>query len=254
MGIVGRNRRTASRLIRIQRLTAARAGLPRRALAHLAQPLDRSLISEREARDGRILQYIEGWAVINQANRLFGYDGWGAEVVGEVNFRPLSLTDTASDTPLAVAAYMATVRVTVRGCPARSDVGCGFVAADTPEAHEAAYKGAVTDALKRALRFFGDQFGNGLYDRRHTIDKPLPAAPAPPRPSKLDAMRGKVLEMSGKLGLAEAKARSQIKKQFSQPLDALDEQQLAEAIRSLADEFNRRNARPANRTAQRRAA
>jgi hypothetical protein len=31
------------------------------------------------------------------------------------------------------------------------------------DAHEMAEKGAVTDALKRALRTFGNQFGNGLY-------------------------------------------------------------------------------------------
>ncbi len=31
------------------------------------------------------------------------------------------------------------------------------------EAHEHAEKGAVTDAMKRALRTYGAQFGNGLY-------------------------------------------------------------------------------------------
>src|SRR5205807_5758088 len=31
------------------------------------------------------------------------------------------------------------------------------------ESHEQAEKGAVTDAVKRALRTFGSQFGNGLY-------------------------------------------------------------------------------------------
>lgn len=31
------------------------------------------------------------------------------------------------------------------------------------ESHEQAEKGAVTDAVKRALRTFGEQFGNGLY-------------------------------------------------------------------------------------------
>ncbi|MDO8613267.1 MAG: Rad52/Rad22 family DNA repair protein, partial [Dehalococcoidia bacterium] len=157
-------------------------GLPRRVLGLLAEPLDPGLVSERGARDGRLLQYIEGWAAINQANRIFGHDGWGGEVVGEVSYRPMSLADPATDAPLAVGMYTAAVRVTVRGCPARSDVGCAFVAGETPEAHEAAYKGAVTDALKRALRHLGDQFGNGLYDRRNALDpvSPKPAAPASP--------------------------------------------------------------------------
>ncbi len=39
------------------------------------------------------------------------------------------------------------------------------------EAHEHAEKGAVTDALKRALRTFGNQFGNSLYGDGH-VDIP----------------------------------------------------------------------------------
>ena len=39
------------------------------------------------------------------------------------------------------------------------------------DAHENARKGAVTDAMKRAARCYGDQFGNALYgDGRITID------------------------------------------------------------------------------------
>src|SRR3989304_3175472 len=126
-----RRSRPASR-----RLTAGKTAsnvrserLPRRVLALLAEPLDPALISERSARDGRLLHY---------------YDGWGAEVVGEACYRRMSLIDPATDSPLAVGMYTAAVRVTVRGCPPRCDAGCGFVADDTPEAHEAAYKGAVT--------------------------------------------------------------------------------------------------------------
>ena len=60
-------------------------------------------------------------------------------------------------------AYAATVRVDVPGAPSRTDVGLHAVNDDTAEGHETACKGAVTDALKRALRSFGDQFGNALY-------------------------------------------------------------------------------------------
>ncbi|MFQ5808196.1 MAG: Rad52/Rad22 family DNA repair protein [Armatimonadota bacterium] len=156
MGYVRRNGRAARRLIPGRRASNARAdGLPRRVLTLLAQPLDPAQISEREARDGRLLQYIEGWAVINQANRIFGHDGWGAEVIGEVAYRRMSPAEAATGETMAVGMYTATVRVTVRGCPARSDVGCAFVAEETTEAHETACKGAVTDALKRALRHFG---------------------------------------------------------------------------------------------------
>ena len=255
MGHVRHNSRAAGRLMPGRQASNARADrLPRRVLGLLAEPLDPGLVSERGARDGRLLQYIEGWAAINQANRIFGHDGWGAELVGEVSYRPMSLTDPATEAPLAVGMYTAAVRVTVRGCPARSDVGCAFVAGETPEAHEAAYKGAVTDALKRALRHLGDQFGNSLYDRRNVIDPASPKPAAPASPERLEAMRGKVLELSGRLSVGEAKAHSWVQKRYGQPLDALDEQQLTDAVRSLAEQLNRRNGHPAVRRRQQRAA
>ena len=59
--------------------------------------------------------------------------------------------------------YSAPVRVTVPGAPPRTDVGFHTVTDETGEGHETACKGAVTDGLKKALRSFGDAFGNGLY-------------------------------------------------------------------------------------------
>jgi len=221
-------------------------------LALLAEPLDPALVSERETRDGRVVQYIEGWAAIGQANRIFGFDGWGAEVAGEVAYRPLSLLDPDTGEALAVGMYTATVRVAVRGCPPKADVGCSFVSQDTPEAHEAAYKGAVTDALKRALRHFGDQFGLRLFDRRNGLEampalsesegRPRPSAP--PSPAKVEEMRRRVLELSARLGLDEGKALAWVRKRYGQPLDALSAEQVADALRSLAGELNRRGARP----------
>ena len=219
----------------------------------LNKPLDRLLVAERESRDGRILHYIEGWTAINQANRIFGYDGWGMELMGEVGFRPIHLTDPDTEATLAVGMYSAVVRVTVRGCAPRSDAGCGFVTADTPEAHETAYKGAVTDALKRALRYFGNQFGNGFYDRRAIADRPPPVS-LPATPEKLKAMRSNVIKLSARIGLEEPEARAQVRERYGEPLDALTEEQLTEAIRALAEEFNRRNARPASERKQPKAA
>jgi DNA recombination protein Rad52 len=231
-------------------------------LALLAEPLDPALVSQRETRDGRLVQYIEGWAAIGQANRIFGFDGWGAEVAGEVAYRPLSLFNPDTGEALAVGMYTATVRVTVRGCPARSDVGCGFVAEETPEAHEAAYKGAVTDALKRALRHFGDQFGLRLYNRRNGLDdipalsesEGMPQPPAPPSPAKVEEMRRRVLELSARLGVDGDKALAWVQKRYGQPLDALSAEQVADAVRSLAEELNRRNGVPAGGRPNRRRA
>jgi DNA recombination protein Rad52 len=210
----------------------------------LAKALDGLLVSERESRDGRMFRYIDGTTAINQANRIFGYDGWGTELVGDVAFRSLRLVDPDTEMPLAVGMYSAVVRVTVRGCAPRSDAGCGFVEADTPEAHEAAYKGAVTDALKRALRFFGDQFGNGLYDRRSFID--LRASSSATASNKPEGMRRRVLELSKRIGLDAGTALARIEERFGKPLDELSEEQLSEEIGELADEYNRQNGRPLN--------
>jgi DNA recombination protein Rad52 len=253
-----RHRTRSARRLRLRRGAEEthREALPRRVLALLARPLDPALVSERETRDGRLVQYIEGWAIINQANRIFGFDGWGSEVVGEVAYRPLSLLDPDTGEALAVGMYTATVRVTVRGCPPKADVGCSFVPQDTPEAHEAAYKGAVTDALKRGLRHFGDQFGLRLYDRRSGLNdtpalsrspersegRPQPSVPAPP--AKVEEMRHRVLELSARLGVDEGKALAWVEKRYGQPLDALRADQVADALHSLAGELNRRRARP----------
>ena len=48
----------------------------------------------------------------------------------------------------------------------REDVGFGTGIAKTlADAHEGGAKEAVTDAIKRTLRSFGNQFGNSLYDK-----------------------------------------------------------------------------------------
>jgi hypothetical protein len=94
MGFTRHRARSARRLRLRRRVKEAHSeGLPNQVLALLEQPLDPALVSERETRGGRLVQYIEGWAIINQANRIFGFDGWGAEVAGEVAYRPLSLLD-----------------------------------------------------------------------------------------------------------------------------------------------------------------
>ena len=41
----------------------------------LAAPLDRAKVRQRE--QGRSsVSYLEGWQVIAEANRIFGFDGW----------------------------------------------------------------------------------------------------------------------------------------------------------------------------------
>ena len=106
-----------------------------------------------------MLRYLEGWRAIEQANAVFGHDGWGAEVVGEVAYRPLPSRGATATLPPAS---------TRRPCgspPGRqphSDVGTTVARNQATEEHATTSKAATTDALKRALRHFGARFGNGL--------------------------------------------------------------------------------------------
>ena len=129
----------------------------------LGEPLDPELVSRREGRGGKLYDYLEGHVVIDQANRIFGYGGWGYELVGDVTLRRVESVDPRTGEVKVASAYSAPVRVTVAGALPRTDVGVHPVAEDTVDGHDTAMKAAVTDGLKRAFRSFGVQFGNGFY-------------------------------------------------------------------------------------------
>lgn len=132
----------------------------------LEQPLDKSKVSERQ-KNGISLAYLEGHHVIREANRIFGFDGWSYELSS------LNLTECGKNTNgNIIISAQAVVAVLALG-QSRQDVGYGSgIAKSMDAAREGAGKEAVTDALKRALRTFGDQFGNALYDKaqKHVAD------------------------------------------------------------------------------------
>ena len=108
---------------------------------------------------GKYGDYLFAWHVINEANRIFGYDGWSYEI----DLRPVSEEKNAKGNH--VIGYICICTLTV-GDVTRQDVGFGSgVARMIGDAHEGATKEAATDALKRALRTFGNQFGLALYDK-----------------------------------------------------------------------------------------
>src|SRR5690606_30092267 len=121
----------------------------------------------------------------------------------------------------------------------RTDAGCAFAYIDTPESHETAYKGAVTDALKRTLRQYGDQFANRLYERREQSADQVTQGPtsfaAPPASTE---MRKRVIQLSARLGQDEAKARAWVEQRYDVALNELSPEQLADAVRYLADRLN----------------
>ena len=133
----------------------------------LTKSLDLSLTKQREGRGGIILTYLEGHTIINQLNRIFGYDGWSYEIV-ELTQTTKYTTEKEGKT-YANIGYLARVRLKVYfpdRAIEREDVGYGSGVAINPnDAYESAVKEAVTDALKRASRTLGNQFGNSLYGR-----------------------------------------------------------------------------------------
>lgn len=104
--------------------------------------------------------YIKGWHAIAEANRIFGFLGWSYEIL-KLEQREKAYQNKKSNW---VVSYICQVRVTVDGVT-REDVGYGDGASfQVGASHESGSKEAVTDALKRALRTFGNQFGLALYD------------------------------------------------------------------------------------------
>lgn len=122
----------------------------------LQKPLDSKHV--KPPPKGKFGDYVEAWHVINEANRIFGFDGWSYDL------KTLVKTNQSEDGKHHVG-YAATVTLTV-GDVQRTDVGHGQGHHGSEgEAHDSAVKEAVTDALKRALRTFGNQFGLALYDK-----------------------------------------------------------------------------------------
>ena len=128
----------------------------------LKAKLDPRYIKSRSA-NGVDLSYVEGWHVIDEANRIFGFDAWDRRTI------VATCVWSGKSGQVYAAAYTAKVRVSVRAgevAVVREGSGTGEGKASTPgQAHELALKGAETDATKRALATFGNSFGLALYDR-----------------------------------------------------------------------------------------
>lgn len=151
-------------------------------IALLREPLRREHVKERQ-QAGRRLSYLEGWHVIAEANRIFGFDGWSRSVVDcrQVVERETQLSSGRDGWRVG---YIAQVRIEALGV---QRVGTGFgsgIDADLGAAHESAIKEAETDATKRALMTFGNPFGLALYDKTQAevADTPRPTMPASTAP------------------------------------------------------------------------
>ena len=117
-------------------------------------------------------------------------------------------------------------------------------------------KGAVTDGLKRALRSFGDRFGNGLYGDQPPANGRAAAPASNARGngngnngqanngngrrdgSYLQQLRGRLIDLGAKQGYDEGRLRELVKKQTGKDLDDLPAKDLKQLVENAARKVN----------------
>src|SRR6478609_5265227 len=144
-------------------------GFSAKQLQALRRGLNSRYVRTREA-NGRELSYIEGWYVISEANRIFGFDAWNRETIES---RCVLARENRGS---FLVIYTARVRISVRAdgtIVIREGHGTGEGRSASPgEVHDTALKSAETDATKRALATFGKPFGQALYRSGSPISAP----------------------------------------------------------------------------------
>jgi recombination DNA repair RAD52 pathway protein len=154
-------------------------------IVQLSDKLDKKNVKSR-SQSGRSLAYIEGWHVIAEANRIFGFDAWERETIycrevcryqldrKDRDGKPLIDRESGEVLRNWKIGYEAKVRVTVNGV-VREGTGHGNgTMGDMYDAIESAAKEAETDAMKRAMMTFGNPFGLALYDKtQENVGQPI---------------------------------------------------------------------------------
>ena len=129
-----------------------------------AKPASRYVKQDYDGND-----YLPGWYMIAQANRIFGPASWSYTTVTV----PERCDEGQTSKGRPYVAYVTVVRVTVHfqamdangalveSTVEREDIGQSKQIGDGR--FGSAAKGSITDGLKRCLRTFGNAFGNHLY-------------------------------------------------------------------------------------------
>lgn len=129
----------------------------------LSKQLMPSLVAQVKMDSRGAQDYIPIHVAITQANRIFGHGKWTTEIM---KHQPVA---NANGTILG---YSCIARVSIPILDTHYD-GYGFQSLtirrgdiiDDASSHDTAAKGAESDAVKRALRYLGDTFGNSLYEK-----------------------------------------------------------------------------------------
>lgn len=145
----------------------------------LQKPLDPANV--KPPAPGKYGEYIEGWKTIEEANRIFGFDGWTRETVEMVVVCEYETTVGRDNKPGWAVGYRAKVRVNVGGVIREGTAVGNGVSVQLYDAHESAAKEAETDAMKRALMTFGYPLGLALYDKsKANVQAPPQELPSGP--------------------------------------------------------------------------
>ena len=156
-------------------------GFTKEQLESLDEPLLKENVKTRDGTGNTQLSYLASFHVIAEANRIFGFDGWDSEIL---SLNQIDKTEyekppyNAGDEPkkMVSVSYLCKLRVTVKAGETlivKEDVGfgngvAGATAYGIGSCIELASKEAVTDALKRCMRYYGNKFGLTLYDKDNT--------------------------------------------------------------------------------------
>ena len=152
-------------------------------LTELRQPLDMTRVKRRQAPGSGTVPYLEGFDVIDTANRIFDFR-WSFNLLSEPQItrwnrkvlvwdgqqrKKVPVLDTQGHPQteeVGLIHITGSVAVDLNGqIYTHSDLGRCIFTGDSPEALDMALAGCVTDCLKRCFRQLGDQFGLTLYDK-----------------------------------------------------------------------------------------
>ncbi|KEZ38779.1 DNA repair and recombination protein rhm52 [Scedosporium apiospermum] len=142
----------------------------------LQKQLGPEYISSRAGPGGVKVHYITSEKCIALANEVFGFNGWSSSIQNIT----VDFVDEHPQTLRVSLGLSVVVRVTLRDGTYHEDIGYGNIenCKGKASAFEKAKKQATTDALKRALRNFGNVLGNCIYDKDY-LSKVIKIKPAP---------------------------------------------------------------------------
>ncbi|KAE8452994.1 hypothetical protein EG329_012181 [Mollisiaceae sp. DMI_Dod_QoI] len=133
--------------------------------SRLEKQLGPEYISSRAGPSGQKVHYLAAEKCIQLANEVFGFNGWSSQIK-EVQ---VDFVDEDPRTFKVNIGLSVVVRVTLRDGTYHEDIGYGHMenCKGKAAAFEKAKKEGTTDALKRALRNFGNVLGNCIYDKEY---------------------------------------------------------------------------------------